>query len=106
MGAIGADDLSIFKFDFAGRCGQRQRPLDAAAFGAADLFGGIAGGGRRMSRTYLDYNATAPLRPEAREALLAALDIGNPSSVHFEGRQARALVETLKLNIKSVWITN
>ena len=38
-----------------------------------------------MSRTYLDYNATAPLRPEARDALLAALDIGNPSSVHEEG---------------------
>ena len=35
-----------------------------------------------MSRIYLDYNATAPLRREAREAVLAALDIGNPSSVH------------------------
>jgi cysteine desulfurase len=43
-----------------------------------------------MSRIYLDYNATAPLRPEARDALLAALDIGNPSSVHEEGRKAPA----------------
>ncbi|MCB1548804.1 MAG: cysteine desulfurase [Hyphomicrobiaceae bacterium] len=45
-------------------------------------------------RTYLDFNATAPLRPEARMAMLAALDAyGNPSSVHAEGRAARALVE-------------
>ena len=45
-------------------------------------------------RTYLDYNASAPLRPEAREAMLAALDLcGNPSSVHAEGRRARALVD-------------
>jgi cysteine desulfurase len=45
-------------------------------------------------RTYLDWNATAPLRPEAREAMLAALDLaGNPSSVHGEGRKARAVIE-------------
>ena len=49
-----------------------------------------------MSRIYLDYNATAPLRREAREAVLAALDIGNPSSVHEEGRKARALVEAAR----------
>ncbi|MCL4764766.1 MAG: cysteine desulfurase [Hyphomicrobiaceae bacterium] len=45
-------------------------------------------------RTYLDHNATAPLRPEARAAMLAALDAaGNPSSVHAEGRRARQIVE-------------
>jgi cysteine desulfurase len=45
-------------------------------------------------RIYADYNATAPLRPEARAAMLAALDLtGNPSSVHGEGRRARSLVE-------------
>jgi cysteine desulfurase len=45
-------------------------------------------------RTYLDWNATAPLRPEARVAMLAALDVvGNPSSVHAEGRASRALIE-------------
>ncbi len=45
-------------------------------------------------RTYLDFNASAPLRAEAREAMLAALDLcGNPSSVHAEGRQARAVVD-------------
>ncbi|MCM2562228.1 cysteine desulfurase [Lutimaribacter sp. EGI FJ00015] len=47
-----------------------------------------------MRRVYLDYNATAPLRPEAREAMLAAFDLaGNPSSVHAEGRAAKALIE-------------
>ncbi len=45
-------------------------------------------------RTYLDWNATAPLRSEARAAMLAALDTaGNPSSVHAEGRAARRLIE-------------
>lgn len=43
---------------------------------------------------YLDYNATAPLRPEARAAVAAALEVcGNPSSVHRAGRLARRLVE-------------
>ena len=46
------------------------------------------------ARTYLDHNASAPLRAEARAAMLAALDmIGNPSSVHAEGRRARGIVE-------------
>ena len=45
-------------------------------------------------RTYLDWNATAPLRPEARAAMLDALDlVGNPSSPHAEGRRARAIME-------------
>jgi cysteine desulfurase len=45
-------------------------------------------------RAYLDYNATAPLRPEALQAMAAAFDlVGNPSSVHAEGRRARAAVE-------------
>jgi cysteine desulfurase len=45
-------------------------------------------------RVYLDWNATTPLRREAREAMAAAWDLaGNPSSVHAEGRQARKLVE-------------
>ena len=43
---------------------------------------------------YLDANATEPLRPEARAAMLAALDTtGNPSSVHQPGRAARKLLE-------------
>jgi cysteine desulfurase len=45
-------------------------------------------------RAYLDHNATSPLRPQARAAMLAAMDtLGNPSSVHAEGRAARAMVE-------------
>jgi cysteine desulfurase len=45
-------------------------------------------------RVYLDWNATTPLRREAREAMASAWDLaGNPSSVHAEGRQARRLVE-------------
>lgn len=44
--------------------------------------------------SYCDYNATAPLRPQAREAVERALALtGNPSSVHAGGRAARALVE-------------
>jgi cysteine desulfurase len=51
-------------------------------------------------RVYLDWNATAPLRPEAREAMAAAWDLsGNPSSVHAEGRQARGLVEQARATI-------
>ena len=45
-------------------------------------------------RIYLDWNATAPLRPQAREALQEASAVtGNPSSVHAEGRAARRLIE-------------
>ena len=45
-------------------------------------------------RCYFDHNASSPLRPEAREAVIGALDlIGNASSVHAEGRAARALIE-------------
>ncbi len=48
-------------------------------------------------RAYLDWNATAPLRAEAKAALVAALDLsGNPSSVHGEGRAARRLIEVAR----------
>ena len=48
-----------------------------------------------MKRVHLDYNATTPLRSEAREALLGALDggLGNASSVHGAGRRGRAAVD-------------
>jgi cysteine desulfurase len=53
-------------------------------------------------RVYLDWNATTPLRPEAREAMAAAWDFcGNPSSVHAEGRQARRLVEEARAAVAS-----
>src|SRR5438046_1675129 len=51
-------------------------------------------------RIYLDWNATAPLRREAREAMAAAWDLGgNPSSVHAEGRHARRLVEEARAGL-------
>lgn len=54
-------------------------------------------------RIYLDYNATAPLRPEVREAVTAALSLeGNPSSVHAEGRAARAAVEEARAKVAAL----
>lgn len=45
-------------------------------------------------RLYLDHNATSPLRPEARAAMIHAFDvIGNPVSLHSHGRNSRKLVE-------------
>lgn len=53
---------------------------------------------------YLDHNATTPLRPEARTAMIAAMDIaGNPSSVHAEGRKAKALLERSRQEIASAF---
>ncbi len=53
-----------------------------------------------MARVYLDYNATTPLRDEARAAMIAAMDVvGNPSSVHAEGRAAKGLVERARAQI-------
>ncbi|MDZ4368404.1 MAG: aminotransferase class V-fold PLP-dependent enzyme, partial [Afipia sp.] len=53
-----------------------------------------------MKRAYLDHNATTPLRPEARAAVLRALEVtGNPSSVHTEGRAARALIEAARREV-------
>lgn len=51
-------------------------------------------------RVYLDHNATTPLRGEARDAMIAAMDlVGNPSSVHAEGRAAKGLVETARAQV-------
>jgi len=53
-----------------------------------------------IDRIYMDWNATAPLLEEARDAMLAALSMpGNPSSVHGEGRAARALVEKARRQV-------
>lgn len=52
---------------------------------------------------YLDVNATAPLKPAVREAMMAALgDVGNPSSVHGAGRAARALVERARAQVAAM----
>jgi cysteine desulfurase len=54
-------------------------------------------------RIYLDNNATAPLRPEARAAMLAALETpGNASSVHGEGRAARHALEAARRNVAAL----
>ena len=54
-------------------------------------------------RAYLDYNASAPLFPAAREAMVAALDVtANPSSVHAEGRAARRLIETARREVAAL----
>lgn len=51
-------------------------------------------------RVYLDHNATAPLRPQARTAALEVLAFAaNPSSVHAEGRRARACLETARRQV-------
>jgi cysteine desulfurase len=52
---------------------------------------------------YLDYNATAPIRPEARDALLRAMEApANPSSVHAAGRAARDLVEKARAQVAAL----
>lgn len=54
------------------------------------------------ARLYLDWNATTPLRPEARAAMIAAMDVaGNPSSVHAEGRAAKTLMEKARAQVAS-----
>ncbi len=54
-------------------------------------------------RAYLDYNASAPLLPAAREAMVAALGAAaNPSSVHAEGRLARRLVEDARCDVAAL----
>ena len=54
-------------------------------------------------RAYFDWNATAPLRPAARAAMLAALDApGNASSVHGEGRGARRLIEEARRQVAAL----
>src|SRR3954454_7687634 len=55
------------------------------------------------SHAYFDWNATAPLRPEAKAAVAAALEVtGNPSSVHAAGRAARRLVEEARERVAAL----
>src|SRR5688572_2196792 len=55
------------------------------------------------ARVYLDWNASAPLRPAAHAALCAALELtGNPSSVHGEGRAARKLIEQAREQVATL----
>ena len=53
-----------------------------------------------MTRVYLDWNATTPLRAEAKAAMVGAMDVvGNPSSVHAEGRAAKGLIERARKDL-------
>jgi len=53
-----------------------------------------------VGTTYLDHNASAPLLPEARDAVVAALTLtGNPSSVHGHGRALRGLIDDARSNV-------
>ncbi len=100
VGAAVGQRLRLPAPDPARRRGEK--PARALSGGA-----GLRGDGRRMSRgprVYLDWNATAPLRPEARAAMVAAMDVvGNPSSVHAEGRAARALVERARAQVAAAF---
>lgn len=55
------------------------------------------------SRAYLDHNASAPLVPAARDAMLAALEVdANPSSVHADGRSARRMVDGARRDVAAL----
>ena len=58
-----------------------------------------------MRTIYFDYNATTPLDPAVREAMLPYLGevFGNPSSVHRVGRRARALLDEARDRVARVW---
>ena len=58
-----------------------------------------------MSPIYFDYNATTPLDPAVREAMLPYFDRfwGNPSSIHSIGREARALLDDARDRVAQVW---
>ena len=47
------------------------------------------------TRAYFDWNATAPLKAEARTAMISVMsNLGNPSSIHTQGRAAKAIIDT------------
>jgi len=65
----------------------------------------MTGSGEKLpeKRVYIDYNATTPLKPEVKNAMIADLDLyGNASSLHSSGRTARARVEEARRAILSL----
>ena len=58
-----------------------------------------------MKSIYLDYNATTPLDPDVKKAMLPFLDeiYGNPSSIHHVGRRARSLLDEARDRVATVW---
>jgi cysteine desulfurase len=78
----------------------RLRNLTLAIGAFFTSYGNSAGILKQARRSYLDFNATAPLRAEAREACLAAFELaGNASSIHGEGRAARAVIEQARADV-------
>jgi cysteine desulfurase len=59
-----------------------------------------------MKTIYFDYNATTPLDPAVRAAMLPFLDeiFGNPSSAHHVGRRARALLDDARERVATAWL--
>ncbi len=56
-----------------------------------------------LTRVYFDHNATTPVHPLARTAMLGALDcIGNPSSIHAEGRAARLILDGARRDVAAL----
>lgn len=79
---------------------KKNEPAACFKHGVGPFFGKVS---RMQPRIYMDWNATAPLLPEAREACLSALDlVGNPSSVHAEGRRIRTLIETARRDVAAL----
>ena len=58
-----------------------------------------------MKSIYLDYNATTPLDPAVKEAMLPFLSgfYGNPSSIHSIGRKVRAFLDDSRERVADVW---
>lgn len=56
-----------------------------------------------MTRVYLDHNASAPLKPAVKAAMVQAMDlVGNPSSVHQNGRAVRRAVEEARAAVAAL----
>jgi len=56
-----------------------------------------------MDRIYFDHNATTPLHPEVKKAIIGAMDeFGNPSSLHEDGRRARVLIENARAQVAAL----
>lgn len=53
-------------------------------------------------QVYLDYNATTPLREEVAEEVIKVLNVGNPSSPHWSGREARALLDSAREKVAKI----
>src|SRR5208282_4635665 len=94
MCARTASSAAAARCTATGSTGPPPRPTPRSNRGSGPVTQGSA---------YLDWNATSPLRPEARAAMDAALEYcGNPSSVHRTGRAARRIVEQARSQVAAL----